>query len=35
MLCHLSWDFSDLTDSPEGQVFWYEPLDGDARINPI
>src|SRR5262249_26057846 len=34
MLCLLSWDSSDGTDSPEGHVFWYEPLDvvGASRV---
>jgi hypothetical protein len=31
--CLLRWDVSELTDSPEGHFFWYEPLDGDARVH--
>ena len=35
MLGLLSWDVSDVTDSPDGHFFWYEPLDGDARITHV
>ena len=35
MRCLLSWDVPELPDSPEGHFFWYEPLDGDARIHHV
>jgi hypothetical protein len=35
MRCLLRWDFSDVTDAPEGHVFWYAPRDGDARIHHV
>jgi hypothetical protein len=35
MLCLLIWNCSDCTDAPEGHFFWYELLDGDARINHV